>query len=87
MLRIDIVEDGKGYSGFTPLNFANAMVNQGVFKRDELMELAEYLLVFCQHNEDDESRFDFRKAFGTIDEMHEAKVDIPDLFIRRCTSQ
>lgn len=77
------IEGEMGEPPITPMNFAAAMVNQELFKKAELEELAEYLLVYCKHNED---KYNFRSAFGTIDEMHEVKVDVPELFIRRCYS-
>lgn len=49
-MKIEINIEGDNYVTLTPINFANAMVNQGIFKTDELEELAEYLLVFCRHN-------------------------------------
>lgn len=49
-MNIEINIKGDKYVTLTPMNFAAAMVNQGIFKTDELEELAEYLLVFCRHN-------------------------------------
>lgn len=52
-MTIEINIKGDNYVLLTPMNFVNAMMNQGLFKVDELEELAEYLLVFCKHNEED----------------------------------
>lgn len=52
-MKIELNIEGDNYVILTPMKFANAMVNQGLFKVDELEELAEYLLVFCKHNEED----------------------------------
>lgn len=49
-MKIEIHIKGDNLVLLTPMNFASAMVNQGLFKTDELEELAEYLLVFCRHN-------------------------------------
>ena len=34
----------------TPLEVANALINQNTFKVDELKEIAEHLEVYCRHN-------------------------------------
>jgi len=38
----------------TPLEIANSLINQDVFKVDELRELAEHLQVYCRHHNDRE---------------------------------
>lgn len=38
----------------TPLEVANALINQNTFKVDELRELAEHLQVYCRHHNDKE---------------------------------
>lgn len=49
-MKIEINIKGDDYGPLTPMNFANAMVGQELFKTAELKELAEYLLVYCKHN-------------------------------------
>lgn len=39
----------------TPLEVANALINQNTFKVDELKELAEHLQVYCRHHNDKET--------------------------------
>lgn len=39
----------------TPLEVANALINQNTFKVDELRELAEHLQVYCRHHNDKEA--------------------------------
>ena len=38
----------------TPLEIANSLINQDLFKVDELRELAEHLQVYCRHHNDRE---------------------------------
>lgn len=71
-MTIEINIKGDNYVLLTPMNFANAMVEQGIFKVDELEELAEYLLVFCRHNEDDRGCIrPFVKRFHSNADMQE----------------
>lgn len=49
-MKIEIYIECEMNEVISPMNFAAAMVNQRIFKTDELEELAEYLLVFCRHN-------------------------------------
>ena len=51
MIKISIDISGDGEM-LRPINFASAMIRQGIFNTDDLEQLAEHLLVFCKHSKE-----------------------------------